>query len=141
MQVLTKPGYELNEPAVVAETIDGEAVIINLERGIYFSIKGVGLVIWTDLIAGAAPLLIASRLADHVGADHPDVAQEVGAFVTHLVVEGLIRRSGRPAVEPRFALDTIRYAVPTLDKYTDMEALLLLDPVHDVDEAGWPHRA
>ena len=135
------PSYELNEPAVVAETIDGEAVIINLERGIYFSIKGAGLAIWTDLLEGAPLPLIASRLADHAGVDHPNVAREVEAFVTHLVDEGLLRRSDRPAVEPRFVLDTIQYAVPALDKYTDMEALLLLDPIHDVDEAGWPHRA
>ena len=32
--------YELNEPATVAETIDGEAVVINLDKGIYFSIRG-----------------------------------------------------------------------------------------------------
>ena len=31
------------------------------------------------------------------------------------------------------------FVVPTLEKYTDMEALLLADPIHEVDEAaGWP---
>jgi hypothetical protein len=27
-----------------------------------------------------------------------------------------------------------------LERYTDMQELLLLDPIHDVDESGWPHR-
>jgi hypothetical protein len=27
---------------------------------------------------------------------------------------------------------------PKLEKYTDMEDLLLLDPIHDVQEVGWP---
>jgi hypothetical protein len=27
---------------------------------------------------------------------------------------------------------------PLLNKYSDMQELLLLDPIHDVDEAGWP---
>jgi hypothetical protein len=27
---------------------------------------------------------------------------------------------------------------PLLHKYSDMQELLLLDPIHDVDEAGWP---
>ena len=27
---------------------------------------------------------------------------------------------------------------PTLSKYKDMQDMLLLDPVHDVEEAGWP---
>jgi hypothetical protein len=25
-----------------------------------------------------------------------------------------------------------------LNKYTDMQDLLLLDPIHEVDAAGWP---
>ena len=30
-------------------------------------------------------------------------------------------------------------AAPVLNKYSDMQDLLLLDPIHDVDEeAGWP---
>jgi hypothetical protein len=28
---------------------------------------------------------------------------------------------------------------PRLHKYSDMEDLLLLDPIHDVDETGWPN--
>jgi hypothetical protein len=30
------------------------------------------------------------------------------------------------------------YAAPTLQKHTDMQDLLLLDPIHEVDETGWP---
>jgi hypothetical protein len=33
------------------------------------------------------------------------------------------------------------YQEPKLGKYTDMQELLLLDPVHEVDEAGWPNKA
>ena len=31
------------------------------------------------------------------------------------------------------------YGLPALERFTDMEDLLLLDPVHDVEEMGWPH--
>jgi len=30
------------------------------------------------------------------------------------------------------------FSAPVLNAYTDMEELLLLDPIHDVDQAGWP---
>jgi hypothetical protein len=30
------------------------------------------------------------------------------------------------------------YAPPDVHKYDDLEELLRLDPVHDVDEVGWP---
>jgi hypothetical protein len=33
------------------------------------------------------------------------------------------------------------FAEPILQKYTDMEALLLADPIHEVDKStGWPHQ-
>ena len=31
------------------------------------------------------------------------------------------------------------YEPPQLEKYTDMQDLVLLDPVHEVDATGWPH--
>jgi hypothetical protein len=31
------------------------------------------------------------------------------------------------------------FEMPKLSKYTDMEDLLALDPIHEVDEMGWPN--
>lgn len=134
--------FEQNEPAVVSETIDGEAVVINLERGVYFSIRGTGLAIWTDVIAGMAFDDVARRLAETYGSAGPGVASDARRFLERLVEEGLIRaRSAAGARAPAAAaIPAGAYEPPTLEKYTDMEALLLLDPIHDVDEAGWPNR-
>jgi len=33
---------------------------------------------------------------------------------------------------------TIAYAPPVLETFSDMQDLLLLDPIHEVDDAGWP---
>ena len=30
------------------------------------------------------------------------------------------------------------FNAPVLNKYTDMQDLLLLDPIHEVDATGWP---
>ncbi len=35
-------------------------------------------------------------------------------------------------------MSNVPYAPPALETYTDMQELLLLDPIHDVDETGWP---
>jgi len=32
------------------------------------------------------------------------------------------------------------FVLPVLERYTDMQELLLIDPIHDVDETGWPRR-
>ena len=36
--------------------------------------------------------------------------------------------------------ERLGYVAPTLQKYSDMQDLLLIDPVHEVDETGWPNR-
>jgi hypothetical protein len=135
--------YELNEPSTVAETIDGEAVVINLERGVYFSIRGVGLGIWTDVLGGSSVDDIVAGLCARHPVEATRIPSDVSAFVGRLIDEGLIRGSTRstPASAPAAqSISDTGYDVPSLEKYTDMEALLLLDPIHDTDELGWPNR-
>jgi coenzyme PQQ synthesis protein D (PqqD) len=133
--------YELSEPGTVAETIDGEAVVINLERGIYFSIRGVGLAIWTDLLAGSSPEDVVVSLCTRYSTIAARIPADVSAFLDQLTNEGLIRPSKRPPCPPAAVAQAASYDVPSLEKYTDMEALLLLDPIHDTDEQGWPKRS
>jgi len=38
----------------------------------------------------------------------------------------------------RSAGGTLVFDAPVLHSYTDMQDVLLLDPIHDVDETGWP---
>ena len=37
--------------------------------------------------------------------------------------------------------EKLPFEAPVLYTYTDMAELLLLDPIHDVDETGWPKPA
>jgi hypothetical protein len=110
--------FEINDPQVVAETIDGEVVIINMERGTYFNIKNVNV--------------------DATGA-----GEDVERFVETLLADGLLRRCKDP-IRREHATNVCTipngaYRPPELEKFTDMESLLLLDPIHDVDQKGWPH--
>jgi hypothetical protein len=133
--------YELSEPGTVAETIDGEAVVINLERGVYFGIRGVGLAVWTDLLAGSSPEDIVASLCTRHSTLEARIRTEVSAFLDQLTNENLIRLSERTPCPPAAVAEVASYDVPSLEKYTDMEALLLMDPIHDADEQGWPNRS
>jgi len=54
--------YRIKGPEVIAETIDGETIIINLEDGNYYSLNAAGGEVW-NLIDGARSLnAIASML-------------------------------------------------------------------------------
>ena len=115
--------FEVNAPHIVGEVIDGEAIW----RGIEAAMDTAGL-----------PGLLRGRFPDSGG----DVARDVAAFLAQLQEYQLIRPAGPDAAGSGTTGDLFdgidAYASPELQAYTDMKDLLLLDPVHEVDDAGWP---
>ncbi len=115
---------------------------MNLKTGHYYSCLGVGAAVWSFMESNYTVESIEKALI----ARFPEAATEIGkdlpAFVAQLLEDNLIRLAaeGLPAQIPDDrGLATIEhYARPELQSYTDMQDLLLLDPVHEVDEAGWP---
>jgi hypothetical protein len=139
----TSERYRVNEPTVIQEVIDGEAIIADLGRGYYYSLDSLGSVVWKALVDGASVAEIIDGCAAHYQAERAEIAAGIEGLLQRLTAEQLlVSREGGPghSVElgglPGAAG---AWAVPTLSKYTDMEQLLLLDPIHDVDETGWPN--
>lgn len=139
--------YRVN-PKIVSETIDGEVIVLNLDRGRYYSLTLSGADAWNALQRSATPREIVEDLLSRYSADRAEVEPAVVGLMEDLHREELIlpvtedvpaarpaperpaeHREGRPAFQP-----------PVLQAYTDMEDLLLLDPIHEVDESGWPNR-
>ena len=48
------------------------------------------------------------------------------------------RKVNREIVTPHDAFKANTFTPPVLKKYTDQQELLLLDPIHDVSDLGWP---
>jgi len=126
--------YRMNSPKVVAETIDNESVVINLDKGTYYSIRGTGSELWDALRAGVPTGVLLAQVAAHAG--DQAAADTATKFIEKLIEEELIVPHDVP--EGGTATLAVPYSSPDLVKYSDMEALLLLDPIHDVDEVGWP---
>lgn len=130
-------------PQVVREVFDDEVIIINMESGNYFSLNNTGAYVWTLIEAGYQADGIVGRLCDEFeGADASAVSQ-VKELLDKLLKEGLIEPGAgpAPALSPVARLAAkAPFEKPTLAVYTDMQELLLLDPIHDVDETGWPQR-
>lgn len=128
---------ELASPECSADDFDGEIVAINLETGIYYSIKDAAAVLWHDLVAGHSVEALVE-----IARDNDELAQGIERFAGELVTYGLMR----PAVDAPVPTATAGTAaqvatmiLPTLESFGDMQDLLLLDPVHEVDEEmGWP---
>jgi hypothetical protein len=129
-----------NAPAVVSETIDGEVIVINLERGSYFSLRESAAELWSLVEQGCARDAIVEALASRYSASSSQaVASEAGRFLDELREEGLVVESnGAPAAVPDLEPATTEFAPPRLEKYTDLEDLIMLDPIHEVEPEGWP---
>ena len=128
----------VNSGQVINEVIDGEAVIINLGTGDYFSLRGSGAAVWSALEQQASIDDIVTAL-ERVGM--PDARLHVTTLVEQLLAEGLVVPvDDVPATPTMVDLPvTLDLTPPSLEKFTDMQDLILLDPVHEVDERGWPH--
>jgi len=145
----TNGPLRINTPKIVHETIDGETVILNLDTGNYFSLVGVGAKIWGFIESGAPVHDIIERVKRDYESNGTDIDEAVNKFASELRQEGLTvpdkadtdasfhwpAEKGAPGVNG----EKQSFTAPILNKYSDMQDLLLLDPIHDVDEeAGWP---
>ena len=139
--------YQINEPAIVSETIDGEVVIINLDQGSYYSLRGSAAEIWGRLQEGDGADALLQRLGQVFEGDEAEMSGTLSGFLSQLLAEEILRpapeaAAHRSAAEPSLGAvpdEKVTFAAPLLEKFTDMEHLLLLDPIHEVDEAGWPN--
>ena len=129
---------EIAEPQCVAQDFEGEIVALNLASGIYYSVRDLGAVLWRDLAAGHPVETLAAQAAKALGGTQP-----VLDFAANATAEGLMRPAANPVApvgEPQ--LVAALGGGPTalvFEVYEDMKSLILLDPVHEVDETrGWP---
>jgi hypothetical protein len=122
---------------VAHETVDGEVVILDPGRGLYYSVTGAGAVVWELFAAGRGGS--AAELASHFDAEAALVAPALAAFLSDLEREGLLVEGGAGDASP--AATRVAWAEPRLERFTDLQGLLILDPIHEVDEAGWPRPA
>ncbi len=111
---------------------------------------GVGAHIWTMVEDGQPVAQIILGLVERYQGDAKLVTEAVNAFIAKLEDEELIIRDqccknnnlSDPAsanTQPRENLQQPGFSWPTLQKYSDMQELLLLDPIHEVDDTGWPN--
>lgn len=140
-----EPAFRANVPAVAHEAFEGETILIHFESGRYYSLNPTGSAVWSELLAGATLDRLAARFAAEHGTGDDTVRAELARFLDELVAEGLaVAATGISSPPPDHAAaatagDRAPFVAPRVEVFTDMQDLLLLDPIHEVDEAGWPH--
>ena len=130
------------------ETIEGEVMVIDLATGSYFSLRDSGALVWQGIERGAAETDIVRELGQRYDAPAAEISEAVARLLGELEAEGLVEATedadsplSADVAEQRADGPRKPFAAPVLEKHTDMQDLILLDPVHEVDARGWPHPA
>lgn len=136
--------YRVNSPQVISETVGGETIIVNLARGHYFSLQGTAVDVWQALERGEAPETIAVELEQRYEAGDGEIGAAVNKLIEDFLAAELVVADANgvpgPAVSmPEAAAERVPFVTPSFTAFTDMQDIILLDPVHEVDTRGWPH--
>jgi len=133
-----------NSPNVVSENFDGEVILVNLVNGNYYSLRNTGANVWKLIEQKRSYADLLQDVSSIYQADD-SVVESVESFIQQLSEQQLIKTAplnGYQSAEADFKfIQPGNFEPPVLEVYSDMQDLLLLDPIHDVDEdSGWPQK-
>jgi hypothetical protein len=122
-----------NTDNIAATLIDGEAIIVNLTTGVYYSTDGIGAEVWGMLEQGKLIVDIADSIAARYEVTKDQASRDLEALVAKLLAEDLVSEVdagvSEPVAEPRDVNEArAPYVAPVLTIYRDMGDLLALDP-------------
>jgi hypothetical protein len=136
-----KSEFTINTSSVVFERLNGEVIIISNQNGKYYSLGYTASDIWYLIQTSVSSSLWLKNLADYYQ-EIPDSAEdEVKKFVDDLLSENLIKSSEAAFGELQLLLEDNprgKWSCPELLIFDDLQDLLLVDPIHDTGEEGWP---
>jgi len=104
-------------PTVVSDTLEGDTIVIDVTSGAYYTLSPDAGGVWQQVQDSGTVVLGVSDKQDSCLAEL--VAE--GLLVSALDLGSEVNESGLAFI-----------------KYVDMQDLLLADPIHEVDESGWP---
>lgn len=129
---------------IAADVIDGEAIVINLETGVYYSLDRVGAVVWSLVSGGSTFGAVVDRVVERFDVDRDRASGDIQRLLESMTAERLVDVGG--AVEAFVAADDpptnkADYAVPELQAYRDLGDLLALDPpAPGMNRIAWSER-
>jgi hypothetical protein len=137
--------YTIDEGRIVSEIIDGEAIVINLANGYYYSLDTSAAEIWGWLQSGRSVSEIVSAIRRRYDCSSADPEAAVRAMVGTLVTDDLVTpcpdAASPQGLDPlgEASAEKSLFRAPSLQRFSDMQGFLLVDPIHEVDDRGWPH--
>ena len=133
--------YNIFDNNIISDVFGEEVVLVNLESGVYYSLRYSATQIWIRLFNQYSPTEIFADLIQIYQVDENDLISDINRFISQLLEAKMIKNESVAVKKPiDFNLTGILvpYTSPEVETFSDMQEILLLDPVHDDDKSGWP---
>ena len=133
--------YIIRQSQIIYEILNTEVIVVDFSTGDYYALAHAAKPIWQLIEGRMSHDQMIEILSSHYQHSMDTIKADLQQFIDQLLEKGLIE-----SIELQEPLDPIpmifhekEYIAPRLHTYTDVQNLLLLDPVHEVAAAGWPH--
>ena len=126
---------------ILSDVFGEEVVLVNLDSGMYYSLRGSATQIWIRLFNQYSLIEILADLIQIYQVTENQLNADINLFVTQLLELKIIKTATdaeRKEIDFISKDVLIDYSTPVVEIFSDMQEILLLDPVHDVDKSGWP---
>lgn len=131
--------YKINEEKMFYDMADGVAVVINFTTGIYYGFDDLSSMVFDSLIKGASENSVLASIKKLPGCPE-DIDSKFNSFISAIKEKEIVigDGSGNEAPELDAKLAEAGFELTVTD-YSDVQDILLADPVHEVEpEMGWP---
>jgi hypothetical protein len=140
-----KTSFHIDSARIQFEIFEDETVIINVENGLYYSLSPSGSEVLRLVNNGCTVEMLVEALLGNSG-EASQHGPSIIHFVEDLIREGILVEADAlttvdqptPTPGPVYSKAGV-FQPPLLEKYDEVRDLLLIDPIHMVDQSkGWP---
>jgi hypothetical protein len=133
--------YCLNSTSISIERLNGEIIMISFESGDYFSCFGVASDVLTLISRRVSTSQIKEVLLNKFGSEFQ--VDQVNSFIQECLSQNIIvPNTNVTSLDTQLPddYDKSRWNAPILEKFSEYNDLLLIDPIHDSSLEGWPNK-
>jgi hypothetical protein len=129
--------FQLAAKDIAYEEFDGEAVMLDLKSGKYFSLSKSASAVVSAILSGhsADDIFGASGGMEHVNKN------TIGELLHQLIDYNLLEPVQKPEQSSQAPLDASKFidAPLLVETFDDLAEMIVADPIHEVEEErGWP---
>jgi hypothetical protein len=133
--------FGIKTDSVSLERLNGEVIIISFSTGQFYSAKGSGADVLSMFKAGLPSESILQMLSAHYSTFEYEHSG-LDLFISSLLEVGIIKETIETIETETFQLpnDLARslWSKPELMTHDEIHGLLLVDPIHETNDEGWP---